>query len=101
MLNLPEKAVMADDRFIIVRSGEQTFLLVADDVQGIIDSDSGNFVEASEFGAGSSLDGALRQDDGIVLSYDIDYFLPGEESKRLVNAIKPKPEIDSDTGINS
>jgi purine-binding chemotaxis protein CheW len=89
-LDLPDKAISRDDRFVIAKLEEGLVVLVVDEVEGIIEVGQDELVSANELGNGLKLEGAIRNDDGIILSYEVNHFVEKEESRQLLKVLKTK-----------
>ena len=89
-LDLPQKDISRSDRFVIVKTDDTLLVLVADEVEGIMEVAEGEFVSAADLGSGLKLEGAVRNDKGIILSYEISQFVAKEDSRHLLKALKTK-----------
>lgn len=91
-LKLPEQPIRITDIFIIADTSKRKIALVADEAQGVIVPDAKDLVSAIEIDSNFEAQGILRRDDGIILIYDMENFLAGEEEMKIQTA------IDNQTG---
>jgi purine-binding chemotaxis protein CheW len=83
-LHLPERSVMASDRFIIVKSIRRRLALVVDEVTGVQPANRSTFISADAIWESlGCVAGAVRTEDGIVVIHDLELFLSEEEEKVL------------------
>jgi purine-binding chemotaxis protein CheW len=87
-LGLPVKDVHPSWKFIIVDSGKHRMILVADEVEGILDVEFSDIIPGPALDKGMEQPSFLRLEDGIVYVFDIDRFLSAEEEIKLDSALK-------------
>jgi purine-binding chemotaxis protein CheW len=79
-LKLPEKPIVADDYFLIVDTPRRKLAIVIDEVEDVLNFSEGDLINASTLEPGLTGFGFLKRGDGIILViFDLDLFLSGEE----------------------
>lgn len=89
-LNLPGQPIRACDMFILADSSKRKIALVADSVTGVIVPELNDLATAVDIDPGFGAAGFLRREDGIVLIYDLESFLSGEEYLDLMDAMEQR-----------
>ncbi len=82
-LSFPELPIRPDDRFILSRTSRRNIILAVDAVLGMEIANESDFTEAESVLKGIEIEGILKRDDGLILIYDIDKFLPLEDDLLL------------------
>ncbi len=91
-LSCPELPIRPDDRFILSRTSRRNIILAVDTVLGVEMADESDFTEAASVLKGIEIEGILKRNDGLILIYDIDKFLPLEDDLLLSEVLlKLKP----------
>lgn len=71
------------DRFIIVRTTVRKLALIVDDVEHLVTPESGNWFASKDINKGLKFLNILRDDEGIILIYDLESVLDIEEEIKL------------------
>jgi len=82
-LSYPECPIHPDDRFILSRTSKRTIILAVDAVLGMEIAHESDFTDGESILKGIEIEGILKRDDGVILIYDIDKFLPLEDDHLL------------------
>ena len=86
-LNVLPQPILISNIFIIADTPKRTFALLADAADGVIAPNAKDLVSAADIDTGIAAQGIFRRDDGIILIYDMENFLSGEEEIILQEAI--------------
>lgn len=88
-LDLPERKIDLNDRFIIARTQRRTVALVVDTVTGVIEPAQEKLAPAEKITPGIELiDGVIKLEDGMILIHNLDRFLSLEEETVLDYALE-------------
>lgn len=87
-LNLPEREIDAEDRFIIARTSRRPLVLWVDDVSGVAEWPREKIVTGGQILPGlDHVRGLVELDGDMVLVEDLEAFLSLDEEKRLTDQI--------------
>lgn len=87
-LGYPLNEVRLGDRFVIVRTDVRKLALIVDDVEQVVSPDSQDWFESKDINKGMKFLNILRDDEGIILIYDLEGLLDTEEEVRLKDFIE-------------
>ncbi len=92
---LPEREIDPGDQLILTHTSRRSVALLADSVDGVIESLEQDIVAAQNFlPKVEYVEGVLKFQDGMVLIHDIDTFLSFDEEERLGEAMKNMEKKD-------
>jgi len=83
-LGFPGKEIAVSDRFILVRSKNIHVALVADEVSGHVKPDKNEIIESVDINSGLKFVRILKQEQELVLIYDLDELLSSLEDIDLI-----------------
>ena len=86
-LNLTQRDISPNDRFILAKTGKRLVLLIADEVDGLTEINADRIIPAKNIVKGPAIEGIIRGDDGIIYIYDLNTFFTLGEEEMLETAI--------------
>ncbi len=87
-LSLQSKEIEPEDKYILASTQKRTFILIADDVEGVVDYDDKDMVDGKTVLPDlPNVEGILAMEDGMVIIHDVDKFLSLEEETELDSAL--------------
>lgn len=87
-LGYPVQELNLNDRFIIAKTTNRTIALIVDQVEDVMRPDSQDLYESKDLDAGLKLLSLLRNDQGIILIYDLENLLSKTEEIQLKEMIE-------------
>jgi len=94
-LSYPLQDIKIDDRFIIVKTPERKLILIVDEVEGVISPTAEDLKNSKEINGGLKYLNILRDDNGIILIYDLENVLSKSEEIELKKVIETRfPEYN-------
>jgi purine-binding chemotaxis protein CheW len=85
---LPDRAISANDWFLLARAGGRKVVLVIDDAEGVITCPATEVLPIHHIVADLEyLSGVVKLPDGLVLIHDLERFLSETEARALNDAI--------------
>ncbi len=87
-LGYAERAISVSDRFILVSSKDIHLALVADEVNGYVQADTGEIIESGNLIKGLRFVRIMKYDQGIVLIYDLEELLNNMEMADIAHLIE-------------
>lgn len=78
-LNLPEMSIIPDQFFLLVDTSARKLAFVVDSADGVKTISSDDLISAQSLDRGIEAVGVCKSNDGIILIYDIEMFLTGED----------------------
>ena len=89
---LPERPLRSSDCLIIARTPQRTVALAADAVEGLVHVESENLARGTDIlPEVPYMAGVAKQDDGLLLIFDLERFLSLEEERALDGALQEAP----------
>lgn len=86
-LKMPPEPVRISDVFILATTPKRKIALVADRADGVMLPCLKDWVSAADMVPGHDTAGFLRCDDGMIVIYDLENFLSGEDEIEIQKAI--------------
>lgn len=87
-LGYPFQELNLNDRFIVAKTINRKIALIVDQVEDVILPDSQDLYESKDLDAGLKLLSLLRDDQGIILIYDLENLLSKTEEMKLKDMIE-------------
>jgi purine-binding chemotaxis protein CheW len=87
--DLPDRGIDLNDRFVMVRSGEQSFAVVADDVRPVVELSGQSLTSAEDIVDGLEYVAAVaRVDDSMLIVLEPESILTRHERRQLKTALE-------------
>lgn len=93
-LGYTSKETLASWRFLVVKTMNRLLVVVADQVEGVITNPSGTITPGSQLENNIIQPDFLRQDDGLILIYDVDRFLTQTDEEILEKSLYSHTQPD-------
>ena len=90
-LNFKEIAISPDQFFIVINTTLRKLVLVADSIQGLISFQTSGIIPARSYDEDFEPIHVYRTDEGIILIYDTEKFLKGEDILQFELDANPNP----------
>ena len=88
---LPEREIWPNDQLVIARTPNFYVALVADNVDGVIETDEQEIIMTDQVLPNTDyVEGVVKLADGLLLIHDLDRFLSLEEEDALMNALQKR-----------
>jgi len=88
--HLPQRAVQADDQFLIARTARRSVVLAIDSAHGVIEPSSPVTEAARVAPQLAQVRGIMALEDGLVLIQDLEQFLSADETQALDRALSAR-----------